>query len=111
MQGFDGPCQTHTVLSLLQLARRVPVHEYATLLHSVSCPSKVLIHSHSPPACSPSSSRSCSHIPIFASKEAVARVSPDGAHATARTVLLCPVDILAVFVNFISRVEGSLLYE
>jgi hypothetical protein len=87
------------------------VHEYATLLHSVSCPSKVLIHSHSPPACSPFSSRSCSHIPIFASKEAVARDSPDGAHATARTVLLCPVDILAVFLKVISPVDGSLLYE
>lgn len=48
---------------------------------------------------------------MFASKEAVARVSPDGAHATARTVLVCPVDILAVFVNLISWVDGSLLYE
>jgi hypothetical protein len=50
------------------------------------------MHSHSPPASS--SSPSCPsrfQIPIFASKDAVASVDPDGDQATPRTVLVCPV--------------------
>jgi len=62
------------------------------LLHSVSCPSSVLMHSHS--SASPSDSRS--QTPIFESKEAVASDWPDGAHATARTVFACPVGILVI---------------
>jgi hypothetical protein len=42
-----SPSHIHTVLSRLQLANNVPDAEYATLLHSVSCPSSVLTHSHS----------------------------------------------------------------
>lgn len=88
-----APSHTQTVLSRLQLAKSVPVLEYATLLHSVSCPSNKLAHSHSP---LPSSSASCSHIPMFASNDAVARVFPDGAQAIDRTVLVCPVGMVLI---------------
>ena len=37
---------------------------------------------------------------MLASKDAVARVFPDGDHATARTVLVCPVGIVVVCANF-----------
>jgi hypothetical protein len=75
------------------------VHEYATDLHSVSCPSSVPMHSQSAagfsfPSRSSSSTFSCSQIPTFESKDAVARVWPDGDHATARTVLRCSVWIV-----------------
>ena len=43
----NSPSHIHTVLSRLQLANNVPDAEYAILLHSVSCPSSVLTHSHS----------------------------------------------------------------
>jgi hypothetical protein len=100
----DVPSHTQTVLSRLQLASSVPELEYATLLHSVSCPSKRLAHSHSPPFTTPSlsSSASCSQIPILASKDAVASVFPEGAHATARTVLVCPVGMVEICENVIS---------
>ena len=94
------PSHIQTVLSLLQLARRLPELEYATLLHSVSCPSSKLMHSHSPVAAdaSPSSSSapSCAHIPMFESNEAVASVLPEGDHAIARTVFACPVGIVVI---------------
>lgn len=108
-----SPSQIHTVLSLLQLARSVPVDEYATLLHSVSWPSSVLMHSHSsgPSPCSPSSSPSPfsrSHTPIFESNDAVASVSPDGAHATDLTVFACPVGILVRDLNvYVDDLEAS----
>lgn len=76
-------------MSLLQLASRFPPLEYAMLLHSVSCPSSRLMHSHSAfenPPSSSSSASSCSQIPIFESKDAVASVFPDGDQASERTV-------------------------
>ena len=94
------PSQTQTVLSLLQLASNVPVLEYATHLHSVSWPSSVLTHPQSLLPDSPSSkskpytsslSSSCSQIPMLESKLAVAKVFPDGAHATDRTVFVCTI--------------------
>ena len=91
------PSHIQTVLSRLQLASNVPVDEYVTDLHSVSWPSNVLAHSHSP---SPSSFSSRSQIPIFESNEAVASVFPDGDHATALTVFMWPVGIVATFSNF-----------
>jgi hypothetical protein len=110
---WHAPSQTQTVLSRLQLAKSVPELEYETLLHSVSCPSNKLAHSHSPPPprSSPSSSLfvSCSHIPMFESNEAVASVFPDGAHASARTVLLCPVGIVVMCENRRSGGSAELL--
>lgn len=109
----NAPSQTQTVLSRLQLANSVPELEYATLLHSVSCPSNKLAHSHSPripSLLSPLSlPTSCSHIPMFESKEAVASDFPDGAHASARTVLLCPVEIVETCENLRSDVSVALL--
>lgn len=93
-----SPSQIQTVLSRLQLASSVPVLEYAMLLHSVSCPSSRLMHSHSPFS-PPSSPSSCSHIPMLASKEAVARVLPEGDQAIARTVFVCPVGMVVLCVN------------
>jgi hypothetical protein len=62
------------------------------LLHSVSWPSRMLTHSQSLAASSPSSScPSRFQIPMLASKDAVASVDPEGDHAMARTVLVCPV--------------------
>ena len=130
----NPPSHIQTVLSRLQLANNVPDAEYATLLHSVSCPSSVLTHSHShsdpkspttPPSpsislsswtCAPSPcaqpppcvwvcvcgfspAPSLSQIPIFESKEAVASVCPDGAHATALTVFAWPVGMSESNVN------------
>lgn len=99
-----APSQIHTVLSLLQLARRFPEAEYATLLHSVSCPSSRLMHSHSPVGldASPSfsSSASCAQMPILESKDAVASALPEGDQATARTVFACPVGIVVRCENF-----------
>lgn len=92
------PSHIQTVLSRLQLASKVPVLEYATLLHSVSWPSNKLAHSHSPGL--PLSSNSCSHIPMLESNEAVAKVRPEGDHATDLTVLRCPVGMLAASVKF-----------
>lgn len=110
---YDTPSQTQTVLSRLQLAKRLPELEYATLLHSVSCPSSKLAHSHSPPLPPPSPSlslsASCSHIPMFESNEAVASVFPDGAHASARTVLLCPVEMVVICENLRSEDSAGLL--
>lgn len=101
---WRAPSQIHTVLSLLQLARRFPELEYATLLHSVSCPSSRLIHSHSPVELdvSPSfsSSASCAHMPMLESKDAVASALPEGDQATARTVFACPVGIVVRCENF-----------
>lgn len=94
-----SPSQTHTVLSLLQLANKFPPAEYATLLHSVSCPSNRLMHSHSEvfPLISPDSlSSSCAQMPMFESKDAVARVLPDGDQAIARTVFACPVGMVVL---------------
>ena len=102
---MNSPSQTQTVLSRLQLANKVPELEYATLLHSVSWPSKRLAHSHSPVSVLPSSSGSCSHIPMLASKDAVASVLPEGDHATARTVLVCPVGIVVICENFVPSCE------
>ena len=45
------------------------------------------MHSHSPSSSCPSRFQT----PIFASKDAVASVEPDGDHATPRTVFVCPV--------------------
>jgi hypothetical protein len=88
----DAPSQTQTVLSRLQLASNVPDADQATLLHSVSWPSRMLTHSHSLAASPPSSScASRFQIPMFESKDAVASDDPEGDHATARTVLVCPV--------------------
>src|SRR5712671_4890377 len=90
----NAPSHTQTVLSRLQLASKEPDPDQATPLHSVSCPSRMLTHSHSPVP--PSSSPYCPsrfQIPMFASKDAVARVNPDGDHAIPRTVLVCPVEM------------------
>jgi hypothetical protein len=109
---MNSPSHIQTVLSRLQLARSVPVQEYATLLHSVSCPSSVLINSHSPScdAKPSSSSDSCSQIPIFESNDAVASVFPDGAQARARTVFLCPVGIDECTENWIPWLSLEALY-
>lgn len=96
----DVPSHIQTVLSRLQLAKSVPVLEYATLLHSVSCPSSVLAHSQSPFPSSPSVS--CSQIPIFESKEAVASESPEGAHAMVLIVFVWPVAIVFMCVKVTS---------
>lgn len=101
------PSHIHTDLSRLQLARNCPDGEYPTLLHSLSCPSSSPIHSHSSPSAFPSSSSSCSQIPIWASNEAVAKDFPDGDHATARTVFVCPVGIVTRFLNAGSTVLGD----
>lgn len=107
----ESGCTSHiqTVLSLLQLASRFPSLEYATLLHSVSCPSSKLIHSHSAfenPPSSSSSASSCSQIPMFESKDAVASVLPEGDQASARTVFACPVGIVVVCVKDRDVVSG-----
>lgn len=103
------PSHTQTVLSRLQLASKVPEQDHATLLHSVSWPSRILTHSHSPAASSSSSSwPSRFQMPILASKDAVASVEPDGDHAIPRTVLVCPV---GMEVCSKKRGEGSAVYE
>ena len=95
------PSHIQTVLSLLQLASKVPVLEYPTLLHSVSCPSSKHTHSQSPdPSALSGSPASCSHTPMFESKDAVASDLPDGDHARPRTVLVCPVGIVVTWENF-----------
>lgn len=103
-----SPSHTQTVLSRLQLAKSVPVFEYATPLHSVSCPSSVLIHSHSASlitlCSSSSSSKSCSQTATCESNDPVARVFPDGAQAIERTVLVCPVEMVLRCLNFRSAV-------
>lgn len=61
------------------------------------------MHSHSSDPSSSPPSFSRSHMPMFESNEAVAKVSPDGAQATDRTVFACPVGMLVrglnVYVN------------
>lgn len=115
---FNLPSQTHTLLSLEQLASKAPSLENPTDLHSLSCPSNVDTHSHSfsfpsstspsefIPAglytpCAPSSSSSSSsesgitssHTPTVESKLPLANVRPSGDHAILLTVLLCSVSI------------------
>lgn len=50
---------------------------------------------------------------MFESNEAVASVFPDGAHASARTVLLCPVSIVVMCWNSrsVDSLELIVLYE
>jgi len=47
---------------------------------------------------------------MFESNEAVASVFPDGAHASARTVLLCPVGMVVMWENLRSEDSVGLLY-
>ena len=46
---------------------------------------------------------------MFESNEAVASVLPDGAHASARTVLLCPVEMVDICENLRSEDSAGLL--
>jgi hypothetical protein len=47
---------------------------------------------------------------MLESNEAVANVFPDGAHASARTVLLCPVGMDVICENLGSQDSVGLLY-
>lgn len=77
--------QTQTERSREQLATSAPSLENPTLLHSFSCPSSVVTHSHAP------SASSSSHRHTVLSNDALASVSPDGCQSIARIVRRCPV--------------------
>lgn len=76
---------THTLRSREQLAMSAPSLEKPTLLHSFSCPSSVVTHSHCP------SASSSSHRHTVESNEALASVEPVGCQSIARIVRRCPV--------------------
>jgi len=102
----NGPSQTQTLLSRLQLARSLPSALHATLLHSLSWPSSGSTASHwasdepgAPPPPRPGpSSRPASDVwhqmPTVESNEAVVRVAPVGEKARERTVRECEVGMV-----------------
>lgn len=82
-----APSQTHTLLSLEQLASRPPLALHATALHSESWPSSVLTHSHSPDVgLAPGEAGVRSQIETVLSNDASARDAPPGENWSERTV-------------------------
>lgn len=74
------PSQIHTLLSLLQVASKLPVHAHDVPFTSFSWPSKVAKHSNSPDF--------LLHTLVVASKLAAARNWPQGDHDTDLIVLV-----------------------
>lgn len=78
--GSSPTSHTHTLRSREQLAISAPSLENPTLLHSFSCPSSVVTHSHCPSASSSSQRQTVE------SNDALASVDPVGCQSMARIV-------------------------
>ena len=89
-----SPSHIHTLLSRLQLERKLPDGDQATAFTSFSWPSSVATHSKL--------SSSLRQIQIVASKLPEAKYRPHGDQATLRIVRLCPSARMALQVHSLS---------
>ncbi|CRL02555.1 CLUMA_CG015811, isoform A [Clunio marinus] len=96
---FAPMSQTQTDLSRLQVARKLPVTDQATLFTSFSCPSRVELHSNSFPFLSQieivaSNEVEARNIPQFENATSlIVKISPEGCHDADHTLPLCAVNL------------------